>query len=208
MNPEVFKLKENNQPIVFIIDNFYENPEAMRQLAMTTPKHENIRYWKGKRSATLDDKIMAPIKKRLEEIIGQDFKFLQSHFHTCEVTEPLVYHSDTQAWAGAVYLTPNAPPECGTSLWRSKRSGLYRAPTEEDAKRLGKTVAQLAHETYDNAILDKTKWELIDQIGNVYNRCVLWRGDLCHSSSGYFGHNEETQRLFQLLFLHVDDKKY
>ena len=47
---------------------------------------------------------------------------------------------------------------------------------------------------------DMTKWELVDRIGNVYNRLVLYRADLFHSSLDYFGNSKEDGRLFQTFF--------
>jgi hypothetical protein len=35
-------------------------------------------------------------------------------------------HHDTQSYAAAVYLTPDAPPQSGTSLWRDRVHGCRR----------------------------------------------------------------------------------
>ena len=47
---------------------------------------------------------------------------------------------------------------------------------------------------------DMTKWYLYDIMANKYNRLVLYRGDLFHSSLDYFGSNLHDGRLFQLFF--------
>jgi hypothetical protein len=47
---------------------------------------------------------------------------------------------------------------------------------------------------------DITKWDLMDTIGNRYNRLVLYRGDMFHSSLNYFGSTPQDGRLFQLFF--------
>jgi hypothetical protein len=201
LNPDTYKMA-NKDPMVFIIDNFFENPDLVRQTALETPKIADLRYWKGRRSQMLNEETLSAIKTRFEEITGVKYSKIQSHFQVCDVTDPLVYHCDQQVWAGAVYLTPNAPVTCGTSLWRSKRNGIWRKISEEDCQRNNKTYREMEQETFGNgALLDKNCWEEIDRIGNVYNRCVLWRGDLVHSCSGYFGHSDETRRLFQLFFL-------
>jgi hypothetical protein len=202
MNREVFKMKEGSDPIAFIIDDFYQDPDRVRQLALATPKRADLRFWKGRRSNVFDQETMAELKARFEKIIGRKFKSIQSHFHVCDVDDPLVYHCDQQAWAGAVYLTPDAPVECGTSLWKSRKNGVSTKITPELAQQHGKPAKQLENETFgEGALLDKTKWTEVDRIGNVYNRCALWRGDRIHSCSGYFGHTDQTRRLFQLIFL-------
>ena len=53
---------------------------------------------------------------------------------------------------------------------------------------------------FDGGFYDPTLWEKIDVIGNVYNRLVLWQGDLVHSASCYFGTNIDNGRLFQMFF--------
>ena len=55
--------------------------------------------------------------------------------------------------------------------------------------------------------LDKTKWEEIDFLGNVYNRCVVYEGIYYHSSLDYWGREEDPlseQRLFQVFFFNTD----
>ena len=37
-------------------------------------------------------------------------------------------------------------------------------------------------ELINNDGQDYTKWELIDQVGNKYNRAVFYKGDLFHAS--------------------------
>jgi mannosyltransferase OCH1-like enzyme len=52
--------------------------------------------------------------------------------------------------------------------------------------------------------LDYTKWEMVDRIGNVYNRLILYRGDLFHVSLDYFGQNIQDGRLFQTFFFNTE----
>jgi hypothetical protein len=40
----------------------------------------------------------------------------------------------------------------------------------------------------------------MDRVGNIYNRCVLFRGKRSHISDRYFGDSLETGRLFQTFF--------
>ena len=49
-----------------------------------------------------------------------------------------------------------------------------------------------------------TKWELVDKLGNLYNRLVIYRGDLYHMSLDYFGRDLQTGRLFQTFFFNTE----
>jgi hypothetical protein len=45
---------------------------------------------------------------------------------------------------------------------------------------------------------------MVDRIGNIYNRLILYRGDLFHVSLDYFGRNIADGRLFQTFFLNTE----
>ena len=48
---------------------------------------------------------------------------------------------------------------------------------------------------------DRDKWEEIDRIGNVYNRCVIFDANRYHCATQYTG-----DRLFQEFFFDIMDK--
>ena len=108
-------------------------------------------------------------------------------------------HSDyTTNWAGIVYLTPDAPLSAGTGLFRLKENGLRNWKNSEHTDEENMNAL---HNKYSQ---DYTKWEMVDKIGNVYNRLVLYRGDLFHVSLDYFGDCKENGRLFQLFFFNTE----
>ena len=47
------------------------------------------------------------------------------------------------------------------------------------------------------------KWELMDSVGNKFNRCILFKGKRSHQSGEYFGDDKETGRLFQTYFFNT-----
>ena len=49
-----------------------------------------------------------------------------------------------------------------------------------------------------------TKWELVDRIGNKYNRLIMYRGDHFHMSLDYFGQDLYDGRLFQTFFFDTE----
>lgn len=201
MSNSPLKQFNTHQPTYYTVDDFYADPQAVRELALQTRKIADLRYWKGKRSAPLSAEDIAPLKQRFEEILGTEFKKeFRSHFHLQTAEDPLVFHADHTKWAAAIYLTPNAPPEAGTCLIKSKRTGMRRYPTEDEAAKLGKTVGDIISDSFNNMVLDRTAWEDVDRMGNVYNRLVIWQGILPHAVAGTFGYNDETGRLVQLFF--------
>jgi hypothetical protein len=98
------------------------------------------------------------------------------------------HYSGNYWWAGVCYLTPDAPISGGTALYMYKetkrRSSIDNIDYREDAR-------------------DYTKWEVVDRIGNIYNRLILYPGNLYHASMDYFGKDLHSGRLFQTFFFNT-----
>jgi hypothetical protein len=110
---------------------------------------------------------------------------LTGSFQLTTASERSWIHTDHHnTWAGVLYLTPDAPISGGTGLFRYRASG-----------------ARYAHEIQAYEAQDLTKWEMVDRIGNIYNRLILYRSNMFHSSLDYFGSGPDDGRLFQLFFL-------
>ena len=194
-------------PQIVVQDDFYSDPDAIRQLALDQEFAEHPQYHKGLRT---EKRFLFPnVKERFQELLGgaEITTWIQDRqngvFQYCTENDKVVYHSDAQAYAAVVYLTPDAPLNAGTSLYRSKVTGLRRPPTQEDANRIGATVTELEEQTYRDKLLDPKFWELVDTVGNVYNRLVIWDAKLIHAATSYFGQNANNGRLFQLFFFDV-----
>jgi glycosyltransferase involved in cell wall biosynthesis len=186
----LFQVKYNQTPRVFVVDDFYENPDMIRQFALST-KYEYSEWYKGQRSV---DRFLSPqIKKRFEEIIGQKIIRWEEHgqngkFAFCTPEDPVVYHYDNQKWAGMIYLTPNAPYDTGTTLHAHKATGIREADHPN------------SDECFKGGFFDGTKFDLVDSIGNIYNRLVIFNARSFHAAHRYFGTNIENGRLFHLFF--------
>jgi hypothetical protein len=190
-------------PALVVQDDFYDDPDGVRAFALQQPFQANLHNHKGQRS--LERFLFPGIQQRFEALLGVRIVGWEVHgyngiFQFCVPSDPLVFHSDQQRWAGAVYLTPDAPLHTGTAFYRSKETKLRRPPSVTDAIRAGTNPWELERRTYGGKLLDPTAWELVDQVGNVYNRLVLWDGCLIHAATGYFGQVKEDARLFQLFF--------
>jgi len=47
-------------------------------------------------------------------------------------------------------------------------------------------------------------WEIVDRIGNVFNRLIMYRADNYHVSLDYFGKDMHDGRLFQVFFFNTE----
>jgi hypothetical protein len=80
-------------------------------------------------------------------------------------------------WTGLIYLAPGAPLDGGLYLWRNI-----------DPKK-----------NYD-WMTPPRNWELVDSVGNLFNRLILVRGDIPHSGAGGWGDCLENGRMYQTFF--------
>ncbi|MGB7923392.1 MAG: DUF6445 family protein [Pyrinomonadaceae bacterium] len=198
-----------------VVDDFYPDPDRIRQSASEMPYSEpetlvgwrtqayqprgvrrlierkfrvGIKYWENDRTA-------------IEICNGVFF----SAFSGGRRAETVGVHFDNPPdWVMLlVYLTPGALYDTGTSLWQHRATGLIAKPTRRDAERLGTSVEEL------RALLARDgktprRWIEIDRVGNVYNRAVMFPGGMLHSATKHFGSNRSNGRLYQSFHFPVD----
>ena len=184
------------------IADFYNNPDEVREFALSQEFSESGNY-PGKRTMPfLNDSVKEIIQNTIMPFAGNvtwwgdinSFAFQ----YTIAMDRSWIHSDGTTNWAGVCYLTPDAPLSAGTGIFRHKETGLknwiYNEHTEEGTKNAPHHVDHI----------DYTKWELVDRIGNVYNRLILYRGDLFHVSLDYFGKGLTDGRLFQTFFFNTE----
>ena len=190
-----FSVNIQTKPRLWIVDDFYADPHAVREFALKQEFEANLNYYKGSRSVNQYD--IPGTKEAFEKILGFKIKnWKESHgmcgrFQYCTAEDALVYHCDSQTWAGMVYLTPDAPYSCGTSLFAHKKTGLRNENDFAEAE------TDVFSET---GFYDRSKFELVDTAGNVFNRLVLFDAKSIHAANEYFGTTKENSRLFHLFF--------
>ncbi len=197
----------NAFPGLVVVENFYSDPDKVREYAMSLEFNPHSQYHKGCRTEVKT--IFDGTREFFESILKKKITHWEGHvyngvFQYCIAEDPLVYHTDNQAYAAVVFLTPDAPVECGTSFFKSKHNGLMRYPTEQDCERLNQSEKELFKEMFGGNFYDKTRWELADTIGNVYNRMVIWDAKKVHAASAYFGNTLENSRLFHMFFFDAE----
>ena len=196
-----FDCMSNSKSTSWIVDNFYDNPNEIRKFALEQEFDEGG-FGKGFIGRRTKHQFLFPnLREKFEEIMGRKISAWQEHgmngrFQIAWSGEPLVYHCDSQKWGGMLYLTPNAPYQCGTTLYAHKQT---RARTyyEEGWDAAWSNIPGECH-------LDGTPWEPVDVLGNVYNRLVIFDASCIHSASEYFGTTKENARLWQMFFFDTD----
>ena len=195
---KTFTFHSNPRPALWVVDNFYDDPYAVRDFAL---KQEYLqgglgKGFIGKRSC--EQFLFPELRETFQKITGIPITRWEEHgmngrFQSTIAGEPNVYHSDEQTWAGAIYLTPDAPYSAGTSLIAHKPTGIRHSSHPEAYKMWSDP------NTYD-IHLDPSPWERIDVAANVFNRLVIWNAHCPHAAGEYFGETLDTSRLIHLFF--------
>lgn len=202
------KIRPQSRLTAVVADDFLENPDEVRAFALGQEFAADNRYFRGQRTKTRH--LWPGMRERLESLIGKKIDpnwgdhATNGVFQFCVGGDQVVFHSDDNTHAAVLYLTPNAPPEAGTTLYRSKQ--LKGRTVDEVLDRNKFPPGMKGHvetEFYGGKLLDPTAWEVVDVLGNRYNRLVVWDAKLVHSASCYFGSTKETGRLFQMFFFNA-----
>ena len=196
-------LKRGPSVEMIVVDNFYNNPMETRNYILSLPFSVKGNY-PGQRTRSFATEELKNIIQKYVRPYGKityfpipkkdgsdaDKIYNGSFQYTTSRDRSWIHTDRNNNWAGIVYLTPDAPLSSGTGFYRFKDGAM----NQMDGDLLGN------HKEADNASQDVTKWELVDQVGNVFNRLVLFNGNRYHCSMDYFGSSKEDGRLFQLFF--------
>lgn len=197
---------------VTVINNFYDDPYAIRDFALKqkfTFRHEinaEIPVYPGSRTKDILDLNEILYHKICEKFtsIFHNFEHDQIRWSIAtsfqSVTEEYEYgiiHQDTDTvFAGVLFLTPEAPLNSGTSLFKENKyfnqENYIKALQENDVRfKKNQSVKSDYHDMFDEII----------KVNNVFNSLIIYEGHHYHAANHFFGKNLETSRLTQVFFV-------
>jgi hypothetical protein len=189
---------------LIIIDNFYNNALDTRNYVLTQEFSVKGNYPGQRTISYANEHLKEVIQKYVEPFGGKISQFpipktdlsdagsiYNGAFQYTTSRDRSWVHVDSwNNWAGVLFLTPDAPLSAGTAFYR------FQDGTTLDADN---KLLDNKSET-DNYSQDLTKWEMVDRVGNVFNRLILFNSHRYHMSMDYFGDCKENGRLFQVFF--------
>lgn len=187
---------------LIICDDFYNNVDDVRAYALKQDFNVDGNY-PGHRTKSFLNQSIADY---ISQVVGSKFEmpenmsntYCGAYQYTTAKDRTWIHADGWNEWAGVVYLTPEAPVTGGTGIFRHKPTGAYKMPRLADGSR-----DEVLLDTINNDGQDYTKWDLVDVVGNKYNRAVFYKGDLFHASLDYFGKDINDGRLFQTFFFNT-----
>ncbi len=207
----------NYQRFIIVKDDFYDDPLKVYKEALNANYHEPKNYT-GFRSRNVYHE--PGVKQKLEKILGikinrwdkdpndENGVFYFGYAKGKHKEVPGVHsdypHDDITA---LVYLTPDLPFDCGTSLWMHKKTGLCDPPTAEDGRRLKMKVNDIRN-MFEADTKQRSKWVEMDRIGYRFNRLVAYPSGALHSATKHYGSAIDDVRLYQTFRIGVDWKTF
>jgi hypothetical protein len=190
---------------LIIIDNFYNNPIETRNYILTQEFSVKGNFPGQRTKSYSNEHLKEIIQKYVEPFAGKITEFPISKDETDQIyngsfqyvtsRDRSWIHTDKwNNWAGIIFMTPDAPVSGGTAFYRFKDGAMC----QEDGDFLHN------QSQVDRFSQDLTKWELVDQVGNVFNRLILFNAHRYHMSMDYFGDTKENGRLFQVFFFSAE----
>lgn len=191
---------------LLVKDNFYNNPLQVYQAAMQAEYFQPAHATGYRSKSVYHEK---GIKQKLEKILGikitrwdtdpeeENGVFYQGFSGGNRKEIPGV-HSDEpyNDITVVVYLTPQLPFDCGTSLWMHRQSGLCNPAMPADARRLKLKLSSLRHQL-ELESKQRSKWLELDRVGYLFNRMVAYPSGVFHSATRHYGSTNANGRLYQ-----------
>jgi len=189
---------------IMVIDNFYTNVTETRNYILTQEFKNSENQLNKHTISYAREGIKNIIQQYIEHFAGKITEWIipseETNGRNSTNTSNGIYQYNTSKnksfitvnnnnnWMGILYLTPNAPVNSGLGIYKFKDG---TRNIEESEARGNKEMLQELNEDY-------TKWDMVDKIGNVYNRLVLFNSKQYYAHINNFGTTKEDGCLYQI----------
>jgi len=204
---ENLKIRNPNCGLI-VIDNFYANSIETRDYVLTQEFKVRGNY-PGQRTQSFANQHLKDIIQEYVLPYGgkiTDFPmpnetnkdnnniYNGAFQYTTSRDRSWVHIDGINNWAGVLFMTPDAPLSGGTAFYKFYDGTSCKQDME---------ILDNKTET-DKFSQDLTKWQMVDNVGNVFNRLILFNSNRFHMSQDYFGDSKENGRLFQVFFFSTE----
>ena len=195
------------------VDNFYSNPDAVREFALKQQFSPSEGQWPGLRTddlSLIDPVFFKEFAKKIFAVFTEPEKvdkfFLRTSFQLIDKFDNDPLSPKNQGWihidkncifAGIIYLTPDAPLNTGTSIFKLVNESTidHDSYCKQDFYS-GKSIPK----EYDQTLLTHNS-SYIETIrfSNVYNRLICFDSSEPHGVQTFY--TEKEPRLTQVFFV-------
>lgn len=204
----------------WVVDDFFPHKMAVdianrcfNKKKWKLGKPYTAELWPGMRSKNaLKQKELALVENWAKEKLGKDKLWIAESDKVVVDTNTAILvgseegaarpHVDNRQlcrYGAVLYLSQNPQENSGTSFYRLKYAN-------------GAAGGNMVHAPYHNLVdalktsaLPPSSWYEDVSIENRFNRLILFKGNMVHSASGYFGKEKRDKRLAVTFFWMVED---
>ncbi len=196
---------------VTIVDNFYENPELVRDFALSQEFYSSDGSYPGLRTDLISSLNENFFNTFCHKVISLFYDFgntklswnIETNFQKIskfsknkdsKLNHGWV-HCDNCIFSGVVYLSKNSS---GTNIYYPKNSENFNQP--QDQKHLLFSGNDVDESEYENAIeQNNSKFYESIKISGEFNRLVIFEGGIYHRVPSFYSENDD--RLTQVFFV-------
>ena len=202
---------------MIVFENFFDNPDEVRQYALSLKYNKHPGGVPGKRTDNIRDlnsNIFETFQMKLLNIlygsgqfevnINAFFQLTPAHYEEGWVHTDNVGLPNEPTVAGVIYLTPNAPLSAGTSIY-SGNPYSSAVPINHNIKidfyqdkEVDMSEYRLERDR-NNALYTKT----VD-VANIYNRLLVYNTTQLHRENMFFGTTNEDSRMTLVFFALIE----
>ena len=198
---------------VTVIENFYENPDAIRKFALAQKftyckEVPNIEYvYPGCRTKDLSNLDKALYDNICTKLVSVFHNAENDHMRwlittsfqsvSAEYAQGVIHTDHNTVFAAVLYLTPDAPLNSGTSLFKKNKTfdeKKYQQALDDNDARF--KSGEIAMDTSYHSMFDE-----IVRVNNVYNTLIIYEGRHYHAANQFFGKTMQDARLAQVFFV-------
>ena len=196
-------------PQILVIDDFHDNPDIVRNVAVNAeyPEPAGGYTYPGKNSN--DNYYPRELHAKFEYILKQKLDPAPNNGYFRLSLEKDSFQQDIHVdptWQYGAVCYMNSPEQCideaGTSFWFHNKTNTQFLPHSQEASSI--IGFQSAKEFWLTTVygegLDRSKWTRYFLSGMKYNRIVIFNANMFHSHNYNFGDCLENGRIVQLFF--------
>ena len=204
------------------IDNFYKDPDDVRNFALSLDYNDNSGNFPGVRTDNLINIDAQFYKQSVNKLLSLFFQVDITDlekidcYATTNFQKIYPYHSDKNnilnmgdihtdnifgGIAAVIYLDPNPSMDSGTSFYRNKKTSKFYLPKQDYMKIKTSCYKDGKCEEFSEALRDNnSNYEKTLEVKNLYNRAVAYNPSTPHGQTNFCVDNEDF-RLTQVFFI-------
>ena len=212
-------------------DNFYEDPDPVREFALTLDYSKYGGFYPGFRTScisVINRKLWEYSYNKVLSMFGdyseltpdnyEDYSFFQKIYRFSGDQEDVIndgwIHCDgSTLLAAVVYLDKEPFSDNGTSFYNkvnsSSKTIMSQVDGDVDQTPYDRIIGESDHCKIDDVdwyrdklIENNSQYNLTVNVKNCYNRLISYSGDQWHGQSNYWMPNDEDFRLTQVFFFY------